>query len=427
MENMNIRYSLESLPPPRQFALFSLQWLMLTVPFVIIIGKTVAGLQYPDNPGLQLSYLQRMFFAMGITALTQLFYGHRLPLVIGPAAVLLVGIIAACQTAAPAAVYSSILIGGLAVAIFDRLGILGRISALFTPRIIGVVLLLVAFTMVPTIVSLLAGRAPTPRTLVFTALMLLAVIAGYRLPAGLFKSTLSVWTLLIGTILYHLFAGQPSAAVPQVPLFALWGPLNFQWTFDPALIISFMFCYLALVANDIGSIQTTAQLLSLPDAGQRTSKGLFVTGLGNILAGLSGVVGPVNYSLSTGVILSSSCASRFTLLPAALVMLAMSFIPALINLVTYIPSEVIGVMLFYTMCSQIAGGLGMLSASLRTYSFETGLIIGVPIMAGMIIALLPAHYTATIPALIRPLVTNGFVVGLLLAIIMDHLLAKGNA
>jgi xanthine/uracil permease len=126
------------------------------------------------------------------------------------------------------------------------------------------------------------------------------------------------------------------------------GLLAANLSFDPVVVISFLFCFFTLTANDLGSIQSTANLLAVRDVEQRTNAGLVVTGLGNILAGCLGVIGPVNYSFSSGVIIASGCASRFPLAAAALGMIVLAFTPGIISVFSYIPAVVTGSLLFYT-------------------------------------------------------------------------------
>ena len=76
------------------------------------------------------------------------------------------------------------------------------------------------------------------------------------------------------------------------------------------------------------------------------------------------------------------------------------------------------------MCSQVAGGLGILAPDMASFRFNTGLIIGVPVMLGTVVAFMPASVALTIPAMLRPLLMNGFVVGVAAALIMEHILLR---
>lgn len=70
--------------------LFGLQWFAVAIPSIIIIGKLVGVLQ---TGGDYIPYLQKLFLIVGILMIVQVYWGHRLPLILGPAAVLLIAIL----------------------------------------------------------------------------------------------------------------------------------------------------------------------------------------------------------------------------------------------------------------------------------------------------------------------------------------------
>jgi xanthine/uracil permease len=191
---------------------------------------------------------------------------------------------------------------------------------------------------------------------------------------------------------------------------------------QPGVLISFFFCYIALVINDLGSIQAVNELLEPQGIDRRILRGVSLTGIANIISGILGVIGPVNYSLSPGVIVSTRCASRFTLVPAAVIMLILSFSPAATGFIGSVPSVVIGSVLAYVMASQIAAGLivAFRSGGGEDSQFENGLIIGLSILLGTIVAFLPSQVINSLPLFLRPIFGNGFVAGVLSAIILEQ-------
>ena len=85
--------------------------------------------------------------------LGQAFFGHRLTLVAGPATALLLGILGSRTT--PDAVYTAAAVCGALLAILSAAGLFGALRGFFTRRVTAAVVLLIAFTMIPTIVRLL--------------------------------------------------------------------------------------------------------------------------------------------------------------------------------------------------------------------------------------------------------------------------------
>jgi xanthine/uracil permease len=60
----------------------------------------------------------------------------------------------------------------------------------------------------------------------------------------------------------------------------------------------------------------------------------------------------------------------------------------------------------------------------KTFQFTSGLIIGLPILLGTIIAFLPADIMNTFPIVLKPILGNGFVVGVATALILEHVIFR---
>ena len=90
--------------------MYGLQWWIVSIPCVVIIGIIVARLHYTDQVE-QIFYMQKLFGIMGLAMIVQMLWGHRLPLVIGPASVLLIGILSTVSIGVEG-IYSSLMIGG---------------------------------------------------------------------------------------------------------------------------------------------------------------------------------------------------------------------------------------------------------------------------------------------------------------------------
>ena len=425
---MELKYGLDEHPPFIELLLFGLQWFAVTIPVIIIIGKIAAGL-HTSSPEGEILYIQKLCFVMAAALVFQVTLGHRLPLIIGPSTVLLIGIIAS-RGFGEQAIYSSILLGGVLLFIFSITGFFAYLKKFFTTRVVAVVMLLIAFTMAPTIMGLVTspqtGSGPLGN-LVFSFTLIAAMFSLYAVLKGIWKSTLVIWAMAAGSLIYYgLFPYSfTHEALQRSP--AIGGFLSefiFPPSWDAGVLISFLFCYLALAVNDLGSIQSLNELLRPADQQGRITRGMLVTGLANIASGILGVIGPVNFSLSPGVIASSRCGSRQALLPAAFLLAVLSISPALLSLLGNVPSVVVGAVLVYILCAQISSGITLLQEAPGGFDFETGLLIGLSILLGTIVAFLPAQVLETFPAMLRPVLGNGFVVGVLAALMMEHLVFR---
>jgi len=429
MSQLNLKYGLNDRPPLLELIIYGIQWMVIAIPMIITVGKVVAGIQL-DTPAEAVGYIQKIFLVIGTSVIIQVLWGHQLPLIIGPAAVLLVGVTASIGYN-PASVYTSILLCGVLLVILSITGLFSRVKKLFTPIVIVTILMLIGFTLTPTILNLITGTGnpdlhPSALfNLSFALIMVFAMFVASRFLKGFWKSTLIIWSMIVGSAVYFLFA-PPNLSSLSNPgsISGLWQNLNLSWVFEPGVFISFLICFLALTINDIGSIESIGGMLNAEEMPKRLSKGVTFTGMMNVLSGLFGVLGPVNYSLSPGVIASTGVASRFALLPAGIGLLAFAFVPSLIAVISLIPSVVIGATFLYTLCSQVAAGLIMGYNSVKPFTLDSGLILALPLMLSVIISFLPSEVVNAFPSVLRPVLGNGFVIGVISVMIMEHLIFK---
>lgn len=424
---MHFDYGLDSRPPVLRSLVLGLQWAVVATSLVIILGKVAAGVHLA--PGEQIGYLQKLFFVTAVAALVQVFWGHRLPVISGPATTVVLGVLTS-QGASAATVYTTVAVGGLLLAALSVTGLFGVVRRLFTRRVVAVVLLLIAFTLAPTIQRLLldvGGGASPVANLAFALCLVTAMFLLHRRLTGFWKSTLIVWSMLAGSLAYFALLGRAPAAAGGAPL--LRGFLTGMTTrpsLDVGIAISFFFCYLALAVNDIGAIQAMGPLFNPGGMDRRITRGMTLTGLSNVLAGFFGVIGVVNFSLSVGVVVSTACASQFALVPGGLLMLLLSFSPAVIQLLGSVPTVVIGCLLLYVLTSQFASGLllAFQKEGDARFELEDGVAIGLPVILGTIMAFLPADVVATFPVALRPTLGNGFVVGVSSSLLLEHVLFR---
>ncbi len=392
---------------------------MIILPIVIITGKVVAVLHFTDF-AKQVEYIQKIFFITGVAMLIQLCFGHRLPLVSGPSMILLIGI-AASRGSDLNSIYSAILFGGIFLTLLAITGMLSRLNKIFTQKVVATILLMVAFTITPTILNLIVKPYPLAfMNFCFALIFLSLMFVVNRFLSGIWEATLILWATIIGSLVY--LAINPPQTFPEVNLVSL--PLSkpIDIVFDPALIFSFVVCFFALLINDIGSLQSVGPIINPDKMGVRMTRGVTVTGISNILAGFIGVIGVVNYTLSPGVIVATKNASRYTLIFAALILVVLSFLPIFLAIISLIPSVVVAVVLTYVMCSQISAGLSIVFE--HGFKFEDGLIISLPIMLSILVSFIPKEALKTFPPVLLPILGNGFVVGVLAVLFMEQVVFR---
>lgn len=413
---MDFKYGVDSRPSFGATILYGLQWLMICIP-VVLTSTFVA----PE--GQMLFFTQKLFATMGVTMIINSLFGHRLPLIAGPAAVLLMGVLAASQLGGSSeAIYPSMVIGGVLIVLLSLSGLMSKVQRVFTPRIVAAIVLLIAFTIIKPIVGMVFSNSDHQLfSMLFAVVVVFAMAVANNLLKGIWKSMVVIVAMILGSVIYYAFTGFPQSFVSDTlpPKLFLSGV-----ELDAGIVIAFVFCYIALFINQVGSVQSLGDMVGAENMASRQKRGMVVQGVMNMVAGAMGVIGPVDYSLSPGIVASTSCASRYTVIPAAVLMIVLAFIPDAVSVLLTIPQPVMGVVLLYLMSTQIAAGLHMIHATSATPTFKDGLILAIPIMFTTLLSFAPQAAMYAVPALLRPIVGNGFVMGIIIILLLEHLFLK---
>jgi Xanthine/uracil permeases len=418
-----LKYKNDDRPSAWPMLMYGLQWFLVTVPIIIVISSVIGSLQFHDLAE-RTFYTQKLFGIMGVGLFVQVLFGHKMPVVIGPASVLLIGIITS-QTSQLSDIYTAVICGGALLFLISYSPWMNFLKGIFTSRIVIVILALIAFTLTPTILGLLFTGQPQPFLVLCLSLgIVFIMLLGNKFLRGVWKSSIVLWGLIIGTVCYVLIFGVQGIAMANSDGVTDSGFLLSGLSFNPGIFLSFLFCYIALFINELGSVQSVGTAINVDHLDRRTKMGLRITGLMNILSGGMGVVGPVDYSMSPGVIMSTGCASRYTLLPAAGLLVLCAFFPGVVSMFAAIPRPVMGIILLYLMSTQISSAFQLIVQREALPDFDSCMIVAFPLMVAIVISFMPSTVVTSIPPILRPLLANGFVMGVITVLVMEHLVFR---
>jgi xanthine/uracil permease len=426
---MKFNYGVDDKLPFLDNILFGLQWFLISIPNIIVPGKIVAYFHFGSDVLMQTLYLQKLFFVSFIMFIAQTFFGHRLPLISGPAIVLMV---AATSTSLNyvANVYNSIALCGLIVFVLSYTKYLSQFLKIFTKKIIAVVLLLISFIILPGVIDLIVkfpDGVNSAVKLYYAIIFILLIFIFTKILKGIWQNTVIVWAMIFGSIIYiYLFKPNMSLFINKLPIFSnFFSNFNVIPTFDIGIFIMVAICFFGLMINDVGAMEVLNELTNQRNKYLRIKSGIRVTGAINILSGFLGVIGSCNFPTSAGVVAATKCASRYTLVPCAILFLILAISPASISIMNAIPPIIIGTVFLYILCLIFSSGLYILFEDGKI-DFNNCLIIAFPVLVGTLIAFLPDKIITLIPTIIRPVLGSGFVVGVLTAIIMEHIVFRNK-
>lgn len=422
-------YDIDENPPFSLAVLYGIQWAFIMFPALIIAATLASGSLQQDGGG-QIRFLQLTLLISGVFTAVQTLWGHRYPLLEGPATALLLAFVLSAPNGLPAVQGGMMIGGGLTVAL-----VLSRqikwVVTLFTPNVTGVVLILIALGLLPTLLRFMTGQGDgrdggttVNLTLSLLCVLLMAALS-YRLK-GIWKSLSVLIGMAVGSGAFLVMGHLSTKTVDLATWFSLpgtWVPSmpGFHWP----TVLAFVFAYVAVMVNSVGSLESVARITDQDRLETGLRRGILINGLAGVISGATGIVGSVSYSNSPGVILMHRVASRYTITYCGLIMVSAAFIPKLAAVLAMVPGPVVGAALCVAMGGQIGIGIAALEpAGLTSRDY---FVIGIPLLMGTMAGFLPQDVTLALPDYLRAILSNSLVAGIILVLLLEHvLLRKGR-
>jgi uracil permease len=428
MEEHSFQFQLNEVPPFFKNLAYGLQWVMIAIPSIVVFS-TLCGATLGLNPAAQIGFSQRLLIATGLMTILQSLVGHRYPLLEGPSSALLLSFIILAPHGL-SDIEGGMIFGGILLILIGAFKWFRRLSPFFTPHVIGVILVLVALTLLPFLYPLLIGLSkefPHGDLVVSGSSILIILFVSFlsHWSRGFFQTAAMLAGILLGLILFLLQGGISFNVVKEASWFALPSPFLGVWpTFSLPAILVILFTYLAVMVNTVGSIQGISEIVGKEGMEGRIHRGISMTGAGGLAAALLGVAGLVSFSISPGVVLISRVASRFVLTMSGAMMISCAFIPKLWALLTAIPSSVIASVLFVALSSQFMVGINVIMSGKDKIEQRDYFTVGLPILFGTTISILPKPFFQLFPNTLASLISNGLVMGILSSLLLEHVLFR---
>ena len=428
MEEQTFQFQLNETPPFFKNLAYGLQWVMIAIPSVVFFS-TLCGVALGLDPTAQIGFSQRLLIATGLMTIIQTLKGHRYPLLEGPSSAILVSFIVLAPYGLPV-IEGGMIFGGLFLILIGIFKWFKWLSSLFTPHVVGIILVLVALTLLPFLYPLLIGMSkgyPYGELSIFGSSLLIIFFVSFisHWSRGFLQTTSMLAGILFGLILFLLKGGISLTVVKKSSWLALPFPFLGVWpSFYLPAILAMVCTYLAVMVNTVGSIQGISEIVGKEGLEDRIHRGIGMTGVGGLTAGLLGVAGLVSFSISPGVVLVSRVASRYVLTTSGVIMILCAFFPKLWALLTAIPPSVIASVLFVALSSQLMVGINVILSGKGKVKREEYFTVGLPILLGTMISIIPKPFFQLFPSVIASLVGNGLVMGILFSLLLEHVLFR---
>ncbi len=421
-------FGLDEKPPWPRAAVYGFQWMIIFLPTLMILSA-ISSEYLRFQEGQKILFFQRILLTTGGIMILQTLWGHRYPLLDGPSSALLLTLLVLAPGGMPA-IQGGMIIGGALLALLGAFRLMRYVEALFTDNVIGVILILIALTLLPYLAPLVVGQHPgSPggdlRTLGISLVTITAIALFSQRLAGFFKTLSLLWGILLGTLLMGMLGRLDFSLRPEVQWVSFPSPLLPEPPrFSLPAILPFLVAYLAVVINGVGSMYSIGEIVGKEKIGGRVARGIGLTGVGGIMAGVLGSIGTVSFGISPGVVLITRVGSRIPLTLCGVFICLLVFFQKFLILLISIPPSVVGAALITAMASQVGAGISVLTRTGRSLEGRDYLVVGVPILLAGITTLLPPDFSQTIPPGFHPFSKNGLVVGTLAVLLLEHLILR---
>lgn len=415
--------------------LSGLEWLFFIFVNIVIIPMTI-GEAFDLSSDVILTMLQLSFIVTGIACLLQVFVGHGRPIMEGQSGLWWGIILTLVLTASSQGMKLTELGGSLTIGIFISailtiiIGLCGfgpYLAKLFTPGVMGVFMFLFGCTLIQIFMKGMMGLPfgnPGEGDKIHLSITLLSVvIAGIVIVISVATPpTVRRYTLLIGMIggwiaFFFIFGGKGSGEQTslQFELFPLGAPV---W--NTGIIITAVLTGLLNTANTFGALKGTETIFSEKTTKKEYRFSFTITGVFASISGLLGLVPYAPFVSTIGFLKQTNILKKLPFILGAAMLFVMGIIPLIGRFFSTLPLSVGSAVLFVSYLQLLNSSRDFFKEI--TWNTLTIYRAAIPLFAGIIIMTFPASYFESIPDVIRPLISNGLLVGIILSLLLENLI-----
>ena len=419
-------YGLDDIPPWRRCLIYGIQWTLIVLPTLTIfsaISSEYLGLHGNEK----VLFFQRLLIMVGGVMILQTLWGHRYPLLDGPASALLLSFIILAPHGI-SAIQGGMMAGAFFLVLLSVFGLMRYLEPLFTDNVVGVILILVALTLIPYLAPMVIGEGggyPHGDPFVFgiSVLVMVAIALFSSWLTGFPKTISLLLGIVVGTLLMWILGRVDISGVREASWFSLPQPFFPGLPrFSLSATITFLVAYVAVIINGVGSMYSIGEVVGKREIAGRINRGIAVTGLGGLMAAVLGVIGTVSFAFSPGVVLVTRVGSRFAVTVCGVLLVSLVFFPKFLAILASFPTSVVGAAMITAMAAQIGVGISVITRSGRALDGRDYMVIGIPVLMGGIVSILPRAFFEVFPPTVHALLKNGLVVGIVLVLALEHLL-----
>lgn len=409
-----------------------IQWFFFIFANIIIIPLTI-GAAFQLEEGRIIGLIQMSFIVTGIACLLQVMFGHRKPLLEGQAGLwwgifLLLAASASAQGLSLEEIGGSLALGviisGVLTVCIGLLGLGPTLAKLFNPSVMGVFFFLLGITLVQIFFKGMLGIPfgageveviSVPISLLTICIALFVIILSLRAPASIRNYAMLIG-MLVGWLLFAIIFGLESTGSNVKAEYVLFPLGNIHW--NTGIIVIAVIAGVLNLSNTFGALKGSEGLFQRKTTNSDYRKSISMSGVTIVIAGFFGLIPYAPYVSSIGFLKQTNIYDRMPFIIGSLLFLCMGLVPPIGAFFSTIPLSVGSAVLFVAYLQMFQSSFDFLKqVSLNTMNVYR---VAIPIFVGVVLMIFPASYFDSIPLFIRPFVSNGLLMGIVLSLILEN-------
>lgn len=429
-------YGLEEKVPAAKCSIYGIQYLVYFLAGSAIMPVIIGAYLGLDQAEIA-QMLQRTFLLSGGISILQALIGHRFPIIDGPAG-LWMGLLIILAGAATsfgkdlAVLRTDLELGmicaGIMVIIVGLTGFMEKILKIFNPIVNGCFLILMVLQMSATVIKGATGISSgydtiQPKFLLAFLVTTVVIVVINLKTKGFIQSIATLIGVVCGWVLAYAMGISPEFISSGNGLLAV--PQPFAWgtpTVDPSVIITCLIGEFVLFSNFATSINGMSELLDRPNTPAIIRRSTVLFGITAALCGIFPVTGFVPFASAPSTTKLTRVAARSPFILGGVFMMILGIIAPVCTFFAAIPPAVgysAMMIVFALMLEQ-----GIKEFKKVEFTNREGFIIGISFMIGAGIMFLDAGAFLALPQMLRYIVSNGLIMGLIIAILMEHVILR---
>ena len=322
------------------------------------------------------------------------------------------------------------LLSGIICIILSAFGLIDKLVRYFTPTVIGTYLFLLVAQLSGSFLKGmfgLDGKHTEVQPNVFILSLIVILLSFFIMKLPIIGQYSVLFSIVCGWILFACFGlSNPVTPVTDIirfPSLFVFGMPRIEWN----MAITVVFVTLLLLTNMLASIRVVQRIVSKYEnaAPDRFKQAGIITGINQLLGGLFSAIGPVAISGSAGFIATTNIYKRLPFILGSSFIIVVSIFPKITSFFAAIPVAV-GYAAIYPV---FASMIGLAFREYETVQDKERLfkVAGLSIFTGVGVMFVPAGAYSTLPPFLASFLSNGLVLGSVMAILLEILFSRSTA